>query len=116
MVTIFPDLLIFSLLAPFIIRLFLGFYFIVWGWSSIRKKDDAQSNTRLKQVLGLVGLVGGLFVLVGAFTQIAALVLLGLLAYLIKTSRNRLPYILLLGMALSLLLSGAGLLAFDLPL
>jgi len=71
---------------------------------------------RLKQGLGFIGLASGLFVLAGAFTQVAVLVLLGLLIYLLKTSHNRLPYILLLGMALSLLLSGAGIFAFDLPL
>jgi len=81
-----------------------------------KKEIDAGSKTHLKQALGFIGLAGGLFVVAGAFTQIAVLVLTGLLAYLLKTSRNRLPYILLFGMALSLLLSGAGLFAFDLPL
>jgi len=117
MVNIFPDLLTFSLLAPFIIRLFLGFYFIVWGWRTVQHKDtEQQPGARLKQALGFIGLTGGLFVLAGVFVQVAVLVLLGLLAYLLKTSRNHLPYILLLGMALSLLFSGAGFLAFDLPL
>ena len=117
MVNIFPDLLAFSLLAPFIIRLFIGFYFITWGWSAMRQNDiEQQGGKRLKQGLGFIGFASGLFVLAGAFTQVAVLVLLGLLVYLLKTSRNRLSYILLFGMALSLLLSGAGIFAFDLPL
>ncbi len=83
----------------------------------MRQNDiEQQGGKRLKQGLGFIGFASGLFVLAGAFTQVAVLVLLGLLVYLLKTSRNRLSYILLFGMALSLLLSGAGIFAFDLPL
>jgi uncharacterized membrane protein YphA (DoxX/SURF4 family) len=76
------------------------------------------------QVLALIQIVGGLMLLIGFFTQIAALV------FVIITSielfiekrdpillrRGFVFYLLLFAISLSLLLTGAGFLAIDLPL
>ncbi len=115
MVNIFPDLLTFGLLAPFIIRIFLGVYFILWGWSIVRKTEIGVSMFP-KKIIGVVGIIAGMLVALGLFTQIGALVLSALSLYFARHESNRLLYILLFGMATSLLFSGAGFLAFDFPL
>src|SRR3989344_8392904 len=114
MLSMFGDLLTFSLLAPFIIRLFLGLYFVLWGWSLLRK--PAEGSLFKKYFLSAISLVGGIFVAVGFLTQIATLFLMILSLYLAKRDSNRVTFILLFAMALSLLFSGAGFFAFDLPL
>ncbi len=120
MVNIFPDLLTFGLLAPFIIRLLLGAYFVIWGWNTAREKNAELGERGIaglpKKIIGAIGLIAGLCTIVGFGTQIAATVLAALSAYFGRQSNNRLSFILLFGMALSLLFSGAGFLAFDLPL
>ncbi|MDP3725861.1 MAG: hypothetical protein Q8R36_01545 [bacterium] len=115
MVNIFPDLLTFGLFAPFIIRIFLGLYFIIWGWSIVRK-TEIEVTLFPKKIIGLVGIVAGTLVTLGLFTQIGALILSAFSLYFARHESNRLSYILLFGMALSLLFSGAGFLAFDFPL
>lgn len=125
----FPDLLTFGLFAPFIIRLFLGVYFILWGWSAIRNREEDEKETthapdssRMKKIVGFIGILAGLFVVFGFLTQIGALALGILSLYLSRPTisalgeKNRALYIILFSMALSLLFSGAGFFAFDLPL
>ena len=115
MVNVFPDLLTFGLLAPTIIRLFLGAYFVVWGLSALRKTNAIESTVG-KKIIGGLGIVAGISVVIGFETQIGALMLAAFSLYFGKHATDRLPYILLFGMAVSLLFSGAGFLAFDLPL
>lgn len=117
MTSIFSDLLTFGLLAPFIIRVFLGLYFILWGWSTLRKRASNQNIAPFhKYFLSPLSLLGGFLVTVGLFTQVATFFLMGLSIYLFRKDQNHLVFILLFGMALSLLFSGAGFFAFDLPL
>jgi len=113
MVSLFPDLLTFALFAPFVIRLFLGVYFIVWGWKTTQKTGESAMRWK---IIGFIGLISGVFVVVGFATQAVAIVLAAFSLYLARHATNRMPYILLLRMAISLLFSGAGFLAFDLPL
>ncbi len=122
MVTPFPDLLTFSLLAPFIIRVFLGIYFILWGWSAVRRSFNDGATAPLQRpswatrTIAFLGIVAGLLTLFGFLTQIGAIALMALSAYFGRHTENRATFVLLFGMALSLLFSGAGFLAFDLPL
>src|SRR3989344_7983504 len=117
MLSIFPDLLTFGLFAPFIIRVALGFYFIGTAFaaaqSAYKKKDYSIATwAHLK-----TGGIGGILVFTGFLTQIGALLLiLRLLNDLYRHPATRVLSLLLLAMAASLLVSGAGFFAFDLPL
>ncbi|MBI2047649.1 MAG: hypothetical protein HYT27_00770 [Parcubacteria group bacterium] len=116
MVSLFPDLLSFALVAPFIIRLCLGFYFLLYGLRLFKNSPNITLGIHKGHILGMLAFVGSILVLVGLFTQAAAILLALLSLYRIKRSQNKILYALLFGMALSLLFSGAGLFAFDLPL
>ncbi len=130
----FPDLLVYSLLAPFILRIVVGLIFVNLGILAFKneKKRWVTSLSTLQipkpevavKILGAIEMIGGFMLLVGAYTQIAALVL-GLLTFaeayveykdptILK--RNFVFYSLVLAILLSLLLSGAGAFAIDLPL
>jgi uncharacterized membrane protein YphA (DoxX/SURF4 family) len=130
----FPDLLTYSLLAPFILRLVAGLVFIDLGILAFKneKKRWLISLSALKipkpktalRVLGGIEAIGGLMLIFGFYTQIAALVL-ALLVFCESyveykdpgiLKRNLVFYVMLLAMVLSLLLSGAGAFAIDLPL
>lgn len=116
MVSLFPDLLSFALIAPVIIRLCLGFYFLLYGLRLFKNSPSITLGISKGHVLGALAFAGSILVLIGLFTQGAAVTLALLSLYRIKRSQNKITYVLLLGMALSLLFSGAGLFAFDLPL
>lgn len=130
----FPELLSFSPLAPLILRLVLGLIFLDLGilkFKSERKRWVASFQALhlnpaqlLVTIFGLIEVVGGVLLLLGAWTQIAALifvVLVGLEFYIeykdaSVLKRDIVFYILVLAIAVSLLLTGAGAFAFDIPL
>ena len=130
----FPDLLTYGLLAPFILRVVAGFIFVNLGALVFKNEKERwlSSLTILKipnprialKILGAIEIAGGVMLVLGLYTQIAALVL-GLLTFAeayteykdpLILKRNYVFYILLLSITLSLLLSGAGAFAIDLPL
>ncbi len=130
----FPELLTYSLLAPFIIRLAVGFVFLNLGILTIKGERDVWQNSikalgipnpkRVTQILAIIQILGGLLLIIGLYTQIAALIL-GILS-LAETyieykessilKRELFFYILLFVSTISLLLSGAGAFAIDIPL
>jgi len=133
----FPDLLVYVLLAPAILRVFLGIYFFSYGVSLFKKShhtggvtecDDQVSSEVNKEkpharfsfgkyIEGISAIVGSLSVFIGLYTQIGALILIALSLFrVLKKDKRRVQYLLLFAMALSLLFSGAGALAFDFPL
>ncbi|MDO8510485.1 MAG: DoxX family protein [bacterium] len=135
MLNVFPDLLIFSLVAPFIIRIVAGFMFVASGYRKLSpdrlKKAVFFENQGLRPgmlfvwIIALIELVGGAFLVAGLYTQLAALILIlpliGALALKVLRGGNEFNhetayYVLLLAICLSLLLSGAGRPAIDLPL
>ncbi len=131
----FPSLLTYSLVAPFILRATLGLILINLGYLKMTKEKARWGiifeflgikahETLAAQVVGLIEIVGGLMLLVGLYTQIAALVFVflnGIELYIEYKDaslirRDLVFYILIFVIALSLLFSGAGFYAFDLPL
>ncbi len=118
MLSVFPTLLAYGLLAPFIIRVALGAYFLYFVFQTAQ--GDLRKQTHSPFLWGVIILpaaVGSVLVLSGVATQIGALILaLWTLATLFRTKENRLVMLFALAMALSLLFSGAGFLAFDMPL
>lgn len=130
----FPELLAYGLFAPFILRVILGYIFINLGYLKLTSEKNRWrlSFEALKikptgffvKTLAIIEIVGGGMFILGLYTQIAALVL----AFLSFTElyieykeesllkRNLVFYLLIFAICLSLLFSGAGFLAFDLPL
>ncbi len=119
MLSLFPSLLSFELLAPFLLRLTLGAILLHWAYGRIKRRQAPHTTT-----LGLVEGVLGIFLVIGLFTQLAALVaLIIFLVYLIQKIRTKSfftdgvnYYFLLFIISLSLIFLGAGAFAIDMPL
>jgi len=131
---VFPDLLVYSLMAPFLLRVFLGGILIYFAYLKFfSERDDKAAffdsvgmkpGSVFSSTVGAAELTGGIMLLIGFYTQLAAIAaaLIMLAAVFIKwrhpqSLRNDIEfYILLFVVALSLLFTGAGFFAFDLPL
>lgn len=134
MLSVFPELLTYSLLGPFILRVVAGLIFIDLGvlkWKGEKERWLTSFNTlNLKPADLMLGVyaslqvVGGVMLLMGLWTQVAALVLAifsGAELYIEWRMREVLKrdlvfYVLIFAISLSLLLTGAGAIALDLPL
>lgn len=134
MLSIFPSLFNFSFFAPTIIRLVAALVFIFDGyqktftrkteWTDHFESAGIKSAKQIILAVGILELIAGIFLLVGFLVQAAALTLAIIsLTYIILKIKKpaALPskvsfYLLLLVINLSLLLTGPGALAFDLPL
>jgi putative oxidoreductase len=134
MLNTFPELLTFSLFAPLILRVVLGLVFLNLGYQKFGRERNSWVNffsvTPFKpanfwvNIFAAIQIVGGLMLIVGYYTQIAALVfaVITLAELYVENrepallNRNLVFYLLLFAISLSLLFTGAGFLAFDLPL
>ncbi len=134
MLSIFPELLVYSLFAPFILRLGLGFVFIRFGGLALssdrHRLTDSFESAHLNfpgffaAILGIIELLVGLSLILGLYTQIGALVAGAISLILLISKLWGKPFgtegalfdFVLLSISLSLMFSGAGFLAFDLPL
>lgn len=113
----FPELLTYSMLAPFILRLVLGFVYLDLGLLNFKKKGNMK-------LLGVVEIIGAIMLFLGFYTQIAAIlfiIIAGTSFYIeykdaAVLKRDIVFYLLVLSISISLLLSGAGSYAKDLPL
>jgi putative oxidoreductase len=130
----FPDLLTYGLLAPFILRVVAGFIFLNLGilafknekerWIASLSVLNIPSPKIAVKIFGGIEIVGGIMLVLGFYTQVAALILAFLTfaeVYVeykdpLILKRNFVFYIMLLAILISLILSGAGAFAFDLPL
>ena len=130
----FPDLLTYSLLAPFILRIVVGLIFIDLGVLAFKSEKEKWivsfstlrvPNPKLAvKIFGAIEVALGIMLILGFYTQIAALIL-GLLTFTeayveykepVILKRNLIFYVMLFAIVLSLLFSGAGAYAIDLPL
>ena len=134
MLNSFPDLLVYSTLAPLFLRVVVGFLFLDLGILKFHKENAKWLNSfkslsipkpeMTVKVVGGLEIIGGILLIGGLFTQIASLSLsvLSLIAVFIEyrdpplLKRTLVFYILLFTITLSLLFSGAGKFAFDMPL
>ena len=130
----FPELLSFSLLGPFVLRVVLGLIFIDLGilkfrgektrWLASFEALNIHPADLMLAIYALLQIVGGVFLIAGFWTQVAALVLavfsgieLGIewkAREVLK--RDLVFYLLLFVISVSLLFTGAGAFAFDIPL
>ena len=130
----FPELLTYSVLSPFILRVVIGFIIINLGllklnkekkdWQELFEAINFHPAKYFVKLLSFVEIIGGLMLIIGAYTQIVAMIFSivffceAILEYRNDSLENRnLPfYILIFTISLSLVFSGAGAFAFDLPL
>lgn len=112
MLSLFPELFTFEQLAPLILRLVLGAIFIRQGYPKL-----ASRPVKLWVLAaGVVEFFGGVFLLAGFLTQLAAgLIALDRIAAIWKVKFSKLN-LALLAISLALLVLGPGNFSIDLPL
>ena len=127
----FPDLLTFGIIAPFIVRVVLAFIAINLGylklgkekleWKELFETIHFRPAQFFVKLFAVIEILGGLMLLVGAYTQIVAMVFAviffceAIIEYREESleDRNLTFYILLFAISLSLIVSGAGAFALD---
>lgn len=128
-VTPFPTLLFYSFFAPTLLRIILGLFAIALAVAKQKSNDvssDIPQNQTKKYVdygIRILFFIAGFLSIVGLYTQIAMLVLIVLFViglikqeWIFQRQVSRSEIILILVIALSLLISGAGAFAIDYPL
>ena len=132
MLNIFPIQWL-SLFAYAILRVFVGSVLVYLGFTHFKHRDELKHVLKLSWwpfgylstlLLVFFEIVAGVMYILGAYTQIAALIAaLMALEMLIfsgtfvhHTIPRRITYVLLLAASISLFITGAGAPAFDLPL
>jgi len=115
MLSALPQLLDYQFYAPLLLRFALGAIFLIHGYSKL-------FEARL-QFVGILEFVAGVLLVIGLFTQIAALVLAAELFIIIVWFKRGQKFVggwefdfVLLVMALAILVLGPGAWAIDLPL
>lgn len=120
MLTIFPSLLSYEQLAPTLVRLTLAVILIHWAYKGIRNNKILTAPRCVATVEG----VAGVLLLLGVWTQIGALiVVVDMIVKLVqKVGKKEVLsdgvnyYLIVFVLALTLLVTGAGFLAYDLPM
>ncbi|OIO32867.1 MAG: hypothetical protein COZ49_04090 [Candidatus Yonathbacteria bacterium CG_4_10_14_3_um_filter_47_65] len=134
MLSVFPSLFTFWIIAPLILRVAIGFIFVYFGVSKIWKEKKQKigffkkigfgKGIVLFWIVSALEITGGVFLVFGFLTQLVVLVLLAILLYATyikihspKLLTNTLEfYILALAVLIALLFLGSGAFAIDLPL
>ena len=119
MLSFFPSLLVLEGFAPLLLRIALGSVFVFWAYRKLRSRE----NTK-RIIGGAIEAIIGVFLIVGFLTQLAALISAIILSIHIIAKIKKKEfltdgvnyYLILLFISLALLLTGAGFIAFDLPL
>ncbi len=114
--SLFPELLTFGMLAPFIIRLALSYFILKAGW-------ETYTHGPVKWLSVIYFIVGSMLV-IGLYTQAISIAIILLIKYDFWTKRKITPisseqmtlYILASAISLSLLVTGPGAFAIDYPL
>jgi len=131
---IFPELFTFTIIAPLILRVVAGFIFLNLGSLKLGKEKAGWISSLnilglrpagfFNGLLGVIEILGGLMLIAGAYTQLAALILavVSISELLIEykeesiLKRDFVFYLLLTTICISLLLTGAGFYAVDVPI
>jgi len=130
MLSAFPDLLNYSLFSPLVLRIALAFFIATFGIARLKKQSDVSELSWLPLPLrkfasyGTLEVIIAIFLILGLFTQVAALISLFVFAMEWRVKKDvvgiwnleRGAFLLAGAVALSLLFVGAGFFAFDLPL
>jgi len=134
MLSIFPTLLAYGLFGTTFLRISLGVIFIWLGLRALstERKELLSQLTHLGflparfslTLLSTLELLGGLFVALGLYTQVGALLIALISAKIVFWSMLNKPiskepavfYVMAFVMAITILFIGPGIFAFDLPL
>lgn len=134
MINPFPELLTFHLLAPVLLRITLGVFIFKLGISKIQRPTEILisffESLGLKpgkyalKSLGWTEICMGTLLIVGLMTQIAAFIvaIICFVSIIVSTRHEHVGlyspsyYVLLFVISISLVFTGAGLIAIDLPL
>ena len=130
----FPELLTYTFFMPTLFRLIVGLYFLLKGYLRLGPYKNAYQEaisamgfknpkaTRI--VIALIEVIGACMLILGWYTQIAVIILGLWTALLLKYKGthkqfihgSRGQYLFLLVILFSLLITGAGAMALDMPL
>ena len=119
MLSLFPALFAYEQIAPFIIRVVLGGTLLYFGYQKAKKHGSSSgSNTTL---YGIAEIVIGIFLVIGLYTQLAALLNAAILVIKLgfKAREGKLfsdginYYVLLLTLAVALIFLGPGFWGID---
>ena len=118
-VSIFPQLLTYWMVGPLLLRLVLAGVFFYFGYHKSMSPQSKWSKS-----LGVIEIILAILLLAGLFTQVASLLVAVILVVQLVDkvrSKNFLTsgvnyFLILLVIAISLVFTGPGFLAFDLPL
>ncbi len=130
----FPHLLSLSLVAPFLLRMVAGAYFVIFGYKGMTnewwERFEFFKNNKLPHPsifatgTAVADMLGGVMLMMGLWTQIVAMALfiVCVTAILIKYSGEKFPkpdisiYILLSIILISVFITGSGYYGMDIPL
>jgi uncharacterized membrane protein YphA (DoxX/SURF4 family) len=134
MLNLFPELSFLSLITPTLVRVTVGVFFITLGYSKFTHDKyaliDYIDSLKIKnarnfvQILGITEIALGILLFIGMFTQISAIIgsIIMLVSLFIanKTpgfkAKTQTEYLFAFVMTFTLIITGAGFLAIDLPL
>lgn len=114
MLSVFPSILFLAPFSALLIRTALALVFAFAGWKHLAREEN------LTRVLATLELIAAILLLAGAWTQVGALI--GIitvslwLAFPNTRPISKIAAMLALVMCVSLLITGGGAFAFDLPL
>lgn len=119
MPSVFPELYNYSYVAPFLLRLAVGAFFLAIGFKNVKELGASK-------IIGGLEFLCGIFLLIGLFVQPAAVAILAIIfagvIFKFKTGLiglNKEHYgfhLFLSAILLSLIVLGPGIFSFDLPL
>lgn len=132
--SLFPDFLSYAGLSPLLLRLVLGLILLNLGflklsgerkgWIMFLRSVRIPRPKEICTTLGVIEIVSAILLLIGLYTQAAALIIifLSFVQFFIESKEESLLrrdivfYLLLLTLSISLFVTGPGPYAFDLPL
>lgn len=125
MFSVWPELFAFELVAVFLLRVTVAYFFLTLGIRLVRAVQHADVSNRWKKIAGMfygiAHITVGLLLLVGLYTQPAALAGALLTIFPVRKGSRMATceqhmQLLLFTISLSLIFFGAGIFAFDLTL
>lgn len=116
MLSLFPELFNFSFIAPFALRIALGIALTNSGLDKVARKNNIS-----QKIFGGIIFLSGVFLVIGLFTQAVSLaifliIIIDSIIDYRKDKKTLSEMFIKLAIATSLLLTGPGIFALDLPL
>ena len=107
MLSVFPELLNFSQVAPLILRVILAVILLQVGYKLFKSAEKRE------KIIGVIEILSAIFLAIGMFTQVAAIVSLITIS---NKTEEKILRLLMVAVSISLALLGPGIYSFDLPL